>query len=273
MIQGFETREVTDKVIRAFVKSADGVLHKKSKQVDQYEQTEWITYNDFTSKPLAMFGILRGTGELITKCQDFKHPFYYFDHAYWPNDHKHKVNKIFKERIYRLTKNNFSLNYIDKLSGQDKERVEKFSKHIKMRDWNYDGKYILILPPSHHVEKYFGMVGWKDRVCEKLSFNTRRDLIVREKTDTSSFQEQLKDAFAVVSCQSTAAVNAIIMGVPSFCEPMSCAAPVSMGIKDLEEIEDPLYAGNRKEWLDSLLANQYTMTEIENGYAWKRVSR
>ena len=63
------------------------------------------------------------------------------------------------------------------------------------------------------------------------------------------------------------------MGVPSFCEPMSCAAPVSMGIKDLEEIEDPLYAGNRKEWLDSLLANQYTMTEIENGYAWKRVSR
>ena len=54
---------------------------------------------------------------------------------------------------------------------------------------------------------------------------------------------------------------------------MSCAAPVSMGIKDLEEIEDPLYAGNRKEWLDSLLANQYTMTEIENGYAWKRVSR
>ena len=31
MIQGFETRELTDQVIRPFVKSANGILHKKLK--------------------------------------------------------------------------------------------------------------------------------------------------------------------------------------------------------------------------------------------------
>ena len=44
MIQGFETREVTDKPIRAFVKSANGILHKKTKQVDQYEFAHDIEY-------------------------------------------------------------------------------------------------------------------------------------------------------------------------------------------------------------------------------------
>ena len=34
MIQGFETREITDIPIRAFVKSADGTIHKKVKTVD-----------------------------------------------------------------------------------------------------------------------------------------------------------------------------------------------------------------------------------------------
>jgi hypothetical protein len=33
MIQGFETRDNSDKVIRAFVKSANGILHTKLNQL------------------------------------------------------------------------------------------------------------------------------------------------------------------------------------------------------------------------------------------------
>jgi hypothetical protein len=46
--------------------------------------------------------------------------------------------------------------------------------------------------------------------------------------------------------------------------------PVS--ITDLSQIKDPLYCGERQEWIDSLLANQFTMSEIEDGTAWKYVS-
>ena len=41
---------------------------------------------------------------------------------------------------------------------------------------------------------------------------------------------------------------------------------------NLLEIEQPHYAENRQKWIDSLLANQFTMSEIENGVAYKKVS-
>ena len=45
MIQGFETRELTDQVIRPFVKSAKGILHIKSKTVKTiFYKSESIKY-------------------------------------------------------------------------------------------------------------------------------------------------------------------------------------------------------------------------------------
>ena len=55
MIQGFGTREITDQIIRAFVKSANGVMHEKHKVVGQYEQTEWPTFEKVDS-PVAVWG-------------------------------------------------------------------------------------------------------------------------------------------------------------------------------------------------------------------------
>ena len=37
-------------------------------------------------------------------------------------------------------------------------------------------------------------------------------------------------------------------------------------------VNDPLYPMDRKPWINSLLANQFTMTEISNGTAWKAVN-
>jgi hypothetical protein len=50
---------------------------------------------------------------------------------------------------------------------------------------------------------------------------------------------------------------------------MSFAIPVSH--TDLSLIETPFYPDNREDWIDSLLSNQYTMSEIENGFAWNRL--
>ena len=58
-------------------------------------------------------------------------------------------------------------------------------------------------------------------------------------------------------------------GVPSFCDDISMGVPVSL--TDLSLIKDPLYPGDREMWINSLLANQFTMTEISNGKAWRKV--
>ena len=271
MIQGFETRELTDQVIRPFVKSANGILHTKLKSVEQYEQTNWLTFNknNLSKHPIAVFGILRGTGELIKECQRINHTYYHFDHAYYFKEQKHGKNSIFNERIYRLTKNGMMLTYIDKLDNTDKQRLIKFKKHIEIKPWTKRGDYILVLPPSEHVNLWYDFTNWEKNTINKLKQYTQREIRIRKKNSKTPFMEELKSAWAVVTSQSTAAVDAILNGVPSFCDNMSFAIPVSH--TDLSYIETPFYPDNREDWIDSLLSNQYTMSEIENGFAWNRL--
>ena len=58
--------------------------------------------------------------------------------------------------------------------------------------------------------------------------------------------------------------------MPSFCDNSSMGLPVSL--TDMSQIKDPLYTPEREQWINSLLANQFTMKEIQNGEAWKYVA-
>ena len=104
MIDGFETREMTDIPVRAFVKSANGHLYKRpGTSVEQYETTKWDFDYNFKN-PIAVFGMLRGTGQLVEECSSDNQDFYYFDHAYLFGN-KHDKSKQIGEKIYRITKN------------------------------------------------------------------------------------------------------------------------------------------------------------------------
>ena len=45
---------------------------------------------------------------------------------------------------------------------------------------------------------------------------------------------------------------------------------VPIGLTDFSKIEQPIKP-DREKWIDSLLANQFTMSEIRNGTAWRKV--
>jgi len=269
MIQGFETRDSTDIPIRAFVKSVNGVLHKKLRTVDRNETTEWPTFKNF-DLPIAVFGFLRGTGDLIKKCLAIPQIFYYFDHAYTLGG-RHGKSPYVDDKVYRITKNDYSLTYIDELNDKDFERIEKYKKHIEIKPWKKEGRYILVLAPSHHIEKYFNMPDWAENTVSYLKQFTKRDIVVRTKDTKESLEKQLEEAFVCVSLQSTGCIDAILNGVPSFCDGMSCGQPVSK--LDISEIESPIYPDNREKWIYSLLANQFTLKEIEDGTAYEKVSR
>ena len=272
MIQGFETREITDIPIRAFVKSAGGVLHKKVKQVDQYEQTEWLSFKNF-DLPIAVFGVLRGTGDLIKNCLSIPQIFYYFDHAYYLGA-RHSNSQAVNEKIYRIVKNDYNLTYIDQLNDIDKERIEKYKKYIEIKPWKKEGRYILVLPPSDFAKTYYHIPNWEEDTINQLKQYTKKDIVVRQKDLSNlnkSLDEQLNEAYACVTFNSTACIDAVLNGVPSFCDGISCGMPVSQ--LDLSQIENPIYSDKREKWIDSLLANQFTLTEIENGVAYEKVSR
>jgi len=269
MIDGFETRENTDIPVRALVNSAKGHLYKRpGATVGQYETTKW-DYDRSFKNPIAVFGMLRGTAQLIEECSKLNQDFYFFDHAYLFGNN-HSPSKIFNEKIYRLTKNYFHIRDMKKLSDDDYKRIQKYKEHVKLKPWKKDGKYILFIPPSSHVRKYYWYNNnWEIQMLNTIKNYSKKPIVIRAKEDRTPLEKDLENAYCTVSYQSTVVIQSIMSGVPSFCADESMGLPVSL--TDMTKIEDPLYTTEREQWIDSLLANQFTMSEIEDGTAWKCV--
>jgi len=249
MIQGLLTRPATDEVVKPFVESAKGTLHT----VDNVD----------INKPIACFGILRGTGELLKQSKEF----YYFDHAYLYGN-RHKPSKVSGERIYRLTKNHYHIQTIQELTDEDHERIKKYKPYIKLKPWKTNGDYILIIAPSHFQIAYHNIGSWVDDTIKILKQHTDRPIKVRDKKSMKPLREEVQGAYAIVSHNSAVVVDAVVNGVPVFCDKMNMGVPI--GLTDFTKIEQPIKPG-RLNWIYSLLANQFTMTEIKNGTAWRKV--
>ena len=273
MIQGFGTREITDQILRAFVKSANGVMHEKRKVVGQYEQTKWPTFEKLDT-PVAVWGCLRGTEAVIDEAGQKEQDWYFFDHAYVMNESKHMPNMKLKDRVYRVTKNAQLINDIDELSYDDYKRIEKYEKHVQLEPWKKDGKYILVFEPSDFAKRWWEVPNWTEDTIQLLKDNTDLEIRIRKKNSLVSFESEVKGAKAVVSLQSAAAIQAHIWGIPGYCAEMSAAYPVShsmdmiqKGLDSIQYIPDH----HRQRWLNSILANQYTMTEIADGTCYNRL--
>jgi hypothetical protein len=127
----------------------------------------------------------------------------------------------------------------------------------------------LICPPSNYIKDYFGLKNWLDNTINKLKKYTDRKIIIRDKNSSVPLSEDIDSSWAVVTCQSTVCIETILRGKPSFCDEISMGNPVSLN--DLSRIESPFYPDNRIDFIDSLLANQFTLEEIKSGVAWKKV--
>jgi len=271
MIQGFETRDNTDVPVKALVDSVNGHMWQKERAVDQYEKTVWPGFDYKFDKPIAVFGMLRGTGQLIEECSRDGQDYYFFDHAYMFGN-KHSTSKIAGDRIYRLTKNYFHIRDVKKLKADDYKRIEKYKSHVKLKPWKYDGDYILYIPPSEHVKKYYYFNHhWEEQTLKTIKKHTRKPVKIRTKEDKTPLEKDLENAYCTVSYQSTVVVQSIINGVPSFCANESMGVPVSL--TDMTQIKDPLYTPEREYWIDSLLANQFTLEEIKSGLAKETADR
>ena len=262
-LQGFETKPGTDHIVRGLVESVDGVMYKREGPVvDMWERTRWKDWNENYDDPIAVFGILRGTSDLIKAAKTW----YYFDHAYIAGN---KHGKTFLgEPIYRLTKNWYHQR--DFQNVVDQKRVDRYKGRYKIKPWKKNGKYILVCPPTPNMEIQFGKKDWLSNTLRILQRNTDRKILIRDKYSDRSLQEDLKDAYAMVSCTTAVCIDAILAGVPSFCDTISVGRPVSHYRFDF--IEEPLYSPFRREWIDTLLTHQFTMSEIKNGTAWDIVN-
>jgi len=285
MLQGFGTRYLLDLVVRPFVENEGGKFWEPQlpggRHVGQFEQTRWPGFdmNEFIKEKhdVAVFGILRGTEKWLWKCKQLGLDYYYFDHAYFFKAQKHRANEISNILAYRVTKNAENLNRIVELDIEDKQRIQKYRKFTEtLRLKNIPrGGHILIIPPTEAVCRYYNIHSlkqWERQVKEKVRQWSDREFIIRPKTEERPLEQDLQNAHCVITYQSTVGITAMLKGLPVICDNVSMCKPVSIDYVDIEKEyvrDDDLV----NKWIDSLLANQFTMEEIQNGTAKRIVDK
>tara|TARA_E500000178_G_scaffold318958_1_gene340814 strand:- start:8871 stop:9779 length:909 start_codon:yes stop_codon:yes gene_type:complete len=239
-------------------------------------------------------GLIRNTREVYEACKEQERNFYYLDQPYFffSNYTQHAPTG---DRWYRIIKNDTQKTFIDK-SPRHQRRYERLLTRLKdhpqalneitTKPWRDDGKEILVIPPSYHTAKWYGIdrADWERYYVNEIKKYTKRPINVRHKfkgnaqdvtvaaKNKKDLYEDLNNAFAIVSFHSMCASQAVVHGIPSFCSEHSPAWPVSLGLNELDQIEDPLYSGERQQWLYSLLGSQFTEGEMKSGNAYRYVN-
>ena len=216
---------------------------------------------------IAIYGLLRGLLKVLTRARKEGLNWLYLDNGYFRPGHY--------DGYYSATWNAFQ-HTGEGVYERGKERFEKLDLELQLKPWRKQGEYILVFPPTEIFSalQNFNPQAWLDHTLRKLKLYTSREIRIREKPGSMlmgkkvpkgvSLEEDISKAYAVVSYNSKASIEAILKGVPVFTSTPSCTyAP---GLMDISRIESPLYVNDRERWLYALAANQFTLDEMKSGY-------
>jgi hypothetical protein len=137
---------------------------------------------------------------------------------------------------------------------------------VQMAPWRQKGQHLILALPGMGFGRAIGldMPQWIHLSQTMLRRATRRPIIVRPKKSGRTIDADMRNCWALVTHSSNVAVDAVLSGIPVFVAPTSPAAPV--GNIDLAKIERPEMP-ERGPWLDSLMAQQFTIDEMRSGLA------
>ena len=216
-----------------------------------------------TQAPLAIRGI--GKRKTMHKCLNDKRDFYYIDTGYFGNG---------KSKMYhRVTKNN--LQYAGPLWN---DCPDNRWKAIGEQILPYQpGRKILVCPPSQKAMMYWGLdlETWLTQTLDEIRRVSGRPVEVRnkparrERLTTDSLAAALaKDVHCVVTFNSVAAVESLMMGKPVFTMGPNAASPLSN--TDIEKIDEPFIptVDQVRSLCCNLAYNQFSNLEIRDGTAW-----
>ena len=213
--------------------------------------------------------VIRGLGgggqKAIKFCQETGRDFYAIDTGY--------MQPVWTTRkdYHRVTKNNLQN------LGPIKERPDDRLHRLGWRPSKFKkGSYVLICPPSAKVMKFYGqdVDEWMDNTLSELKKHTDRKLVVRlkpsrrERVTQNTIWDALKEAHCLVTFNSIAATEALLVGKPAIAlAPNAAQALCNKNLHDVEALNypsiDEVHAFARH-----LSYCQFTANELRSGYAW-----
>jgi hypothetical protein len=150
---------------------------------------------------------------------------------------------------------------------------------VQIQPWRHAGRSILVAQhgPKFGLPWSIDIGAWHATIVDRIRAVTDRPIVVRPKPYSPEairlappLEEQLADAWCVVTHSSTIGVMAALAGVPVFCEPTCAAAPVAC--TDFSKIEAPLRP-EREGWLAELAWRQWSKAEMRSGEAWAHIKQ
>jgi hypothetical protein len=207
--------------------------------------------------PAAMYGILRGTENIIQQCEWVGRDYYYVDHGYIGSGHY--------SGYYRVTKNARQAK-IPNNPEYPRDRQEKLG--VKLRPWRRHGKHVLVIPITGAVGDFYGIQQdlWLQTAMSEVAKVTDRQIQTKIK-GLGNLEDALKDCWCVVTHSSNVAVNALIEGIPVITLGESVCGSMSWNFPDIEKPHWP----EREWWLRAVCYNQWTLDEMRSGECWRNV--
>ena len=217
---------------------------------------------DTTQDAIVLRGILKH--KIMKRCWQDQRDFYYVDTGYFGNGRwKH---------WHRIVKNNLQLTEIQPRPGDRWER-----HRIKFQPWR-QGRKIVIAAPDEKPCKFYNinLDEWIKQTVATIQQHTDRPVVVRQRAarridriSTDTLAQALTDAHALVTFNSNAATESVLLGVPVFTLAPNAAGPVAA--QDLSQIQTPYYPDQDKlyAWASSLAYGQVHIDEMKNGSAFE----
>jgi hypothetical protein len=221
---------------------------------------QWIAQTPRPDQLSIVYGILRGTGEILRACDDTGCDYLYMDHSYFDATRRGH-DGVRGTDHFRIVPNDRYFRF-----GGDMPADRWLRLGIEISPWRGNGTHIVLVPVSRFVAEYNGITPeqWVRETVARLREHTDRPIVAKPKDVDQPLAEVLDGAWALVTMESNAAVQAAIAGVPVF---TSCsAAAFPFGCDDLSAIEDPPMP-QRVQHLHNLAYQQFTFEEIRNGTA------
>ncbi len=245
-----------DSILENFIMGSNGYISTWDKE-------------ETSTTPLVIRGVGGGSQKAIRHCWHTGRTFYAVDTGYFGNDGK--------KMYHRVTKNN--LQNLGPIIQRPFDRVEKIG-------WTYSrftpGSKILICPPSAKVMGLFDkdIDEWMNTTIETIKRYTDRPIEIRlkpirsERVTNKTLKAALEDdVHCLVTYNSIAATEAIMYGKPAFA--LGPNAAHKLALSDLSRIDKP-YIPSRAE-VEAFMAHlsycQFTVEELQNGFAWATVNQ
>lgn len=238
------------------------------------------SYKGLPSTRIAIFyGLALGLSRVLTDYRQAGRTAVYCDLGYWDRRLKSRHDGYHKVAVNDRHPTEYLMD-ID--HGPD-----RFLRHgLTIEPWREEGRHILVAGMSGKaaIAERLRPNVWEEQTIRRLRQLTRRPIIYRPKPNWHGAKritgqgvtfdrdmplaEALRNCHAVVTHHSNVAVDALLAGVPVFCEK---GVAKILGSSGLASIEQPLMPPGRKQWAYNLAYCQWSVEEMRQGLAYRHL--